>query len=186
MRHVMMDPICVNRLGEVGRGWFPEPPLVFDAAGTAFVIDSDRDEPVCSREYGPTLAYFVESQTPDPRGLWFAHTPRSRVADQWQILELRDPEDAIPSVEHVAPSAEDVAGRVKDIVRGLDMDAEFSPLRTHTVPEDGRSITFTVMKIILPETSYGKEAIARVYEALGEGLTEAEGEALSTWVIPGE
>ncbi len=131
-----------------------------------------------------------------------AHTPRSRVPDQWQILELRTDtardivsgvwrvassvEDAIPSVERVAPSADDVAGKVKDIVRGLDMGAEFSPLRTHTVPEDGRSVTFTVMKIILPETSYGREAIARVYESLGEGLTEVEGKALSTWVIPGE
>lgn len=84
------------------------------------------------------------------------------------------------------PVAEEVAAKAQDIVRRLDLGAEFSPLTTHTVPENGRSVTFTVMEIVIPAASYGKETVERVYEALGEGLSENEDKALSTWVIPGE
>ena len=64
--------------------------------------------------------------------------------------------------------------KAREIVRRLDLSAEFSPLATHTVPENGLPVTFTVMEIVIPAASYSKEAVERVYEALGEGLSEDE------------
>lgn len=84
------------------------------------------------------------------------------------------------------PVAEDVAVKAQQIISRLGLEAKFSPLTTHTVPENGQPVTFTVMETIIPLTSYSKEAVVRVYEALGEGLSEDEDKALSIWVIPGE
>ena len=205
MMNTIGDLRRINRLSEERGNWFFGSGVVRDTdefGSAAVVIDTTLDEPKRIRDHLLPPVYLAERWALDTRERWFAHTVPDRVPDQWHILEFGTAADtspvsdtwngivraadATPAVEPVALSAEEVADKVKNIVRQLNLEADFSPLRTHTVSEDGHSKTFTVMKIVLSAASYNKDAIARVYGVLGEELTEDEGKALSTWVIPGE
>ena len=65
-------------------------------------------------------------------------------------------------------------------------EARSKPLSTFTAPEDGRSVTYTVLEIAIPKAAFGAEELGRIYDAIGEEVDDADLDLLCIWIVPGE